>query len=67
MYSIVGCFLYLQYNILEKFCQVFHFRSVYSGALAGILFSLSSAGQILIREKLNAAGIYDGVWYYFVQ
>ena len=67
MYSIVGCFLYLQYNIPEKFCQVFHFRSVYSGAFAGILFSLFSAVQILIRKRLNATEIYDGVWYYFVQ
>ena len=47
VYSIVICFLYLQYNIPEKFCQVFHPRSVYSGAFAGILFSLFSAVQIL--------------------
>ena len=47
MYSIVGFFLCLQYNIPKKFCQVFHFHSVYSGAFAGILFSLLSAVQIL--------------------
>ena len=67
MYSVVSYFLHLQYNIPEKFCQVFHFRSVYSGAFAGILFSLFSAVQVLIRKRLNANGISDGVWYYFVQ
>ena len=46
-YSIVGCFLYLWYNIPRKFCQVFCPNSVYSGAFAGILFSLFSAVQIL--------------------
>ena len=47
VYSIVGCFLYLQYNIQGKFCQVFCANSVYSGAFAGMLFSLFSAVQIL--------------------
>jgi len=38
---------FLQYNIQGKFCQVFCANSVYSGAFAGILFSLFSAVQIL--------------------